>query len=351
MKFGVQQIFQNFRSEISDAQMWEEEIALGVLADRLGFDDLWAVEHHFHDYAACPDNTQYLAYMAACTRRIALATGAVIVPWNDPVRVVEKISVLDHLSGGRMVLGLGRGLARREYRGFGIDMNESRERFDEAARMILDGLESGVVEGKGRFYPRPPTEIRPRPRGSFRERTYCIAMSPDSVEAAARLGAGMAIFSQAPWPQAAQSMDRYRELFTKQHARTPPPVLTCDFVVCDGDERRAAELARTHITAYLVTVFEHYELMSEHFKNARGYELYGSSVDLLREIGLAALAEQYVEVQAYGTPERIIEQLRARETIIGDYRFNGCFRFGGIAYDAAERSMQLFAEKVIPALR
>ena len=55
-----------------------------------------------------------------------------IVPWNDPLRVAEKVSLLDHLSGGRAILGLGRGLSRLEYRHFGIDMNEARDRFDEA---------------------------------------------------------------------------------------------------------------------------------------------------------------------------------------------------------------------------
>ena len=72
MKFGVLQIFQNHQSAVSDARMWEEEIALGLLAEELGFDSLWAVEHHFEDYAACPDNTQYLSYMAGRTRRITL---------------------------------------------------------------------------------------------------------------------------------------------------------------------------------------------------------------------------------------------------------------------------------------
>jgi alkanesulfonate monooxygenase SsuD/methylene tetrahydromethanopterin reductase-like flavin-dependent oxidoreductase (luciferase family) len=109
MKFGVQQIFQNFRNEVPDGRMWDEEVELGMLAEELGYDDIWPVEHHFCDYAACPDNTQYLSYMAARTKRIGLATGAVIIPWNDPVRVVEKIAMLDHLSGGRVVFGMGGG--------------------------------------------------------------------------------------------------------------------------------------------------------------------------------------------------------------------------------------------------
>jgi alkanesulfonate monooxygenase SsuD/methylene tetrahydromethanopterin reductase-like flavin-dependent oxidoreductase (luciferase family) len=351
MQFGVLQIFQNFQNRLADEKVWREEVALGLQAETLGYDSLWAVEHHFEDYAACPDNTQYLSYMAGRTERIALATGAVILPWNQPIRVAEKISMLDQLSAGRAIFGMGRGLARREYGGFGIDMNTSRERFDEAADMILAALETGIIEGDGPFYPQARTEIRPRPSKSFRDRLVCIAMSPDSVEAAARIGARMAIFSQTAWPKAAESIHRHRELFQAAHGRPAPPPVTADFVVCDHDAGRAEELARKYIAGYLVTVFEHYELMSDHFKNAKGYKIYGDTVDALRAIGLDTAAEAYVDVQAWGTPEMIVEKLRARREIIGDFWLNACFRFAGIPFDAAERSLRLFAEEVIPAFR
>ena len=106
---------------------------------------MWPVEHHFTDYSMCPDNMQFLSYVAGRTTRLGLATGAIIVPWNDPMRVVEKMVLLDHLSDGRAILGLGRGLARREYRGMRQDMDEARERFNEGAEIILRGLEEGFV--------------------------------------------------------------------------------------------------------------------------------------------------------------------------------------------------------------
>jgi hypothetical protein len=129
MRVGVQMVFQawGYEGRVTDGEIIEEEIHLGELAEALGFHALWPVEHHFFDYSFCPDNTVFLAHMAARTKRILLGTGAVILPWNDPLRVAEKISLLDHLSGGRVLFGMGRGLARREYAGFGIPMDESRE--------------------------------------------------------------------------------------------------------------------------------------------------------------------------------------------------------------------------------
>ena len=112
MKVGLQQVFQNHGRQVPDGQLIAEEIELGLLAEQAGFDELWPVEHHFTDYASCPDNTQFLSYMAARTTRIKLATGAVILPWNQPIRVAEKLSLLDHLAEGRAVFGMGRGLAR-----------------------------------------------------------------------------------------------------------------------------------------------------------------------------------------------------------------------------------------------
>lgn len=351
MDFGVLQIFQNYEGDTPDSQLWTEEVAMGVLAEELGYDSLWCVEHHFRDYAACPDNMQYLSYMAARTERITLATGAVILPWNNPLRVAEKMSMLDHLSGGRALFGMGRGLARREYEGVGIDMTTSRARFDEAADMILDALDSGFVEGKGPYYPQVRTEIRPRPRAGFRDRAYAIAMSPDSADSAARIGTGMAVFSQQPWEMTAESMGRYRELFEKAHGRPAPPPITADMVVCHEDEERARELAMKHVVGYLVTVLDHYELKSDHFKKAKGYEMYAASVDFLREAGLDGIRDTYLEVNAWGTPQQIIDKLERRREIIGDFHLNACFRMAGIPYEDAVHSQRLFAEKVMPAFR
>jgi alkanesulfonate monooxygenase SsuD/methylene tetrahydromethanopterin reductase-like flavin-dependent oxidoreductase (luciferase family) len=345
-------VFQSYGygAECSDADVISEEVRLAELADSLGFDCLWPVEHHFEDYAFCPDNVLFLAHMAARTRNISLGTGAVIVPWNQPIRVAERMSMLDHLAPGRVRFGVGRGLARREYEGFGIPMDESRARFDEAAPMIISALETGFIEGDGPFYPQARTEIRPRPRASFADRLYAVGMSPDSVDAAADLGARLVVFSQKSWDEQAQIYEGYKQRFRAAHGREPHPLLTCDFLYCDTDRARAEDRAHRHIAGYLTSVMEHYELMSDHFKDASGYETYGSAVDLLRSIGLEKVCNLYLDVQAWGTPDDIVDKLRARMELLGDFDLNCCFRFAGLPYEEAERSMRTFAEQVMPAM-
>src|SRR4026208_2502325 len=111
MRVGGQMIFQSggYARSVTEAEVVADEIHLGELADELGFHALWPVEHHFNDYTFCPDNTVFLAHRAAGSRRILRGAGAVILPWNDPLRVAEKIALLDHLSGGRVLVGMGRG--------------------------------------------------------------------------------------------------------------------------------------------------------------------------------------------------------------------------------------------------
>ena len=352
MQVGVQMVFQSYGypADVTDSQVYNEEVALAEHADAVGFDSIWPVEHHFEDYSFCPDNVVFLAHMAARTTNIKLATGAVIMPWNNPLRVAEKIALLDELSGGRVLLGMGRGLARREYEGFGISMDESRERFDQSAVMVIDALATGYMENKGGHYPQQRVPIRPAPTRGFEDRTYCIAMSDDSAMSAAELGGRMVCFSQTPWEKQVLRIDAYRERFRASHGREPLSPVTCDFTFVDPDASRAEDMVREHMVGYLTSVLGHYELAGDHFKNTAGYESYGNAVDAVRAAGVEAMAEMYLDVQAWGTPDQVIEKLRARREIIGDFDLTCCFRYSGLSLDDAKGSMTCFAEHVLPVL-
>ena len=118
MRVGLQLVLQNYLETTTDEHALELDMRLAELAEPLGFDSVWCVEHHFDWYSMGPDTPQILAYLAGRTRRIGLATGAVILPWNSPLRVVEKMILLDYQSQGRAIFGMGHGLARMEYDGF-----------------------------------------------------------------------------------------------------------------------------------------------------------------------------------------------------------------------------------------
>ena len=92
-------------------------MCLAELAEACGFDICWSAEHHFDYYSMIPGNLQALTWLAARTSKVKLGTAAVILPWNQPIRVAEKLSMLNALCDGRLVFGIGRDLARMEVRG------------------------------------------------------------------------------------------------------------------------------------------------------------------------------------------------------------------------------------------
>jgi hypothetical protein len=112
MHVGMSVIFQNPGEKIPDSQVYKQDLALARLAEPLGYDSIWSVEHHFTDYTMCPDVFQFLSYMAGCTEHIQLGSMVCVLPWHDPIRVVEEIAMLDNLSDGRVIIGMGRGTGR-----------------------------------------------------------------------------------------------------------------------------------------------------------------------------------------------------------------------------------------------
>src|SRR2546428_12218839 len=118
----------------------------------------------------CPDVLQFLTWVAARTTGVGLGSMVVVLPWHDPLRVAEQVSVLDHMSGGRLILGLGRGLGRGEVTGVRVPMEESRGRFVGSAGMILRGLEEGFCAYEGEFVKQPRTPLPPAPFKTLRRR-------------------------------------------------------------------------------------------------------------------------------------------------------------------------------------
>jgi len=353
MKVGIQNVFPA-HTDYNDRDMYKQETRLLIEAEGMGFDIIWPVEHHFFDYSMCPDNMQYLSYIAARTERMELGTGAIILPWNNPMRVVEKMVLLDHLSDGRAVLGLGRGLSRREYAGFGVDMAEARERFNEAAAIVVQGLETGGVEANTKYYQQARIEVRPRPFKSFQGRRYMVCMSPESFSVAASLGLGAMMFSQTAWENMAPALESYRAEYRQLNkGEEAPPISIVDFVACFADRKKAEEVARRGITGYYWTLMEHYRMDDSANFAATGasYQHYAKAAEQINALGHDAVIEEFISSNLWGTPDMIAATLRHRREVIGDFEVNGAFSYYSLPYDDVETSMRLFAKEVAPEIK
>jgi len=258
MHVGMTTFFQNIGHPISDHDVYRHEISIADLAEPLGFDSIWGAEHHFDDYTMCPNVAQFLTYMAGRTTRVKLGSMVLVLPWHDPVRLAEEVSVLDTLSNGRVILGIGRGLGRIEFRGFRLAMSESRGRFTEYAQAILQGLETGFIEYDGEFYKQPRVAVRPAPIRSFRDRTYAASVSPQSLEIMCRLGVGLLIIAQKPWETTQAELAAYRSRFLEINGSPAPKPIIASFVAVHEDEAVAVKCSKnisaaTHARRSIIT--------------------------------------------------------------------------------------------------
>jgi len=344
-------VFQNPGRARRDFDVYQDDLRLADLCEPLGFDSVWSVEHHFTDYTMCPDVLQFLTYMAGRTTRVALGSMVVVLPWHDPMRVAEEVSMLDNLSGGRMILGLGRGAGKVEFEGFRVPMGESRERFVEYAQMLLEGLEKGYCEFDGEFLNQPRADIRPAPFKSFRGRTYAAAVSPESMKIMAELGVGILIIPQKPWKEVAKELSEYHALYRQINGVEPPPPISAGWTFCDPSAERAREMARRYIGGYYRTVLDHYHFEADHLAKTKGYEYYGKMSEKIAEYGTDKVIDYFVGLQVSGTPEQCYERILDIHRRTGNSHYVGVFSYAGMPYDEAERNMRLFAKDVMPELK
>jgi alkanesulfonate monooxygenase SsuD/methylene tetrahydromethanopterin reductase-like flavin-dependent oxidoreductase (luciferase family) len=329
---------------IDDAQFVQEELRLAEMADELGFDFLGIPEHHFEDYSMSVDNVQTLSYLAARTKNVKLLPAVVVLPWHDPIRVAERMIMLDHFSGGRALFGIGRGLAPKEYAAFGIPQDEARERFDEMAEMILRSFETGYIQSDGPHYKLEPQELRPRPLAPFRgERLFCVANSPSSAEAAAKLGGRLVMFVAQQLDKVTPTIDLYRQTWREVHETEPPAPLLNDYTLCTRDPEIAKRARHEWYPLYWDMTLDHYQLKDVDYTKIKGYEAHAGRYKTTEDAASST--------QVWGTPEEILEKWKERLEVVGDCISSFVFRFGGMPVDVCEDSIRLFAAEVLPELK
>lgn len=351
MHVGLGMNFQALDGRASDADIYAFELGLAARAEALGYDSIWTPEHHFTDYMMTPNVPQFLSWVAGRTKKIRLGTMVTVLPWHDPVRVAENFCLLDHLSEGRAILGIGRGLGRVEFDAFRLDMNESRRRFTEYSAAILDGLETGVMQHDGELYRQPRLELRPAPYASFKGRTFASAISPESIDIMAKLGVGLMVIAQKPWETVRADLDAYRNRFRELNGEeAPKPVLNV-FVAVHEDRAEAQRMREIYIQRYARSTVQHYEFDNVNFENIQGYEYYGGLARNIAKHGIDKFNSFLADLQVWGTPEDVTEQLIGR---IGDLDIGALLVmlcYGGMPAPVAKANYELFVKKVLPALK
>ena len=341
------------RPAYPDGQVLADELSLVAEIEELGFDSLWTVEHHFTPYTMVPNPLQFLTYFAGRTQKIDLGTMVIVLPWHNPVRVAEDASFLQHVLGPKrnLILGLGRGLGRREFGGIGVDMNESRDRFRESVEILKLALGQDRFSYEGKHFKVPETSLRPLPSDKrLLHNAHCAWGTPASVPIAAELGLKPLVIPQRSWAEYAGEMETFAKIRASGGWGPAQPILAV-YAHCAETERAGEEAAARYMREYSSSGIRHYEITSNHFAGIKGYEFYAQGAQL------GALGEEYFyraffDNHVWGTPEQCIAKAEAILTAIQPRPSQLVFilKYGSMSLEEARRSMRLFAKEVLPAI-
>jgi alkanesulfonate monooxygenase SsuD/methylene tetrahydromethanopterin reductase-like flavin-dependent oxidoreductase (luciferase family) len=222
MQFGIFYEHQLPRpwGEDDEHRLLREALEQVELADRLGIDYAWEVEHHFleeYSHSSAPE-----VFLAACsqrTRRIRLGHGIVLMPpnYNHPARVAERIATLDLISDGRVDWGTGESSSRIELEGFNIDYMQKRDMWAEAVREAAKMMVAEPYPGyTGRYFSMPPRNVVPKPLQKPHPPLWLACSNRDTIRLAARLGMGALTFAFVDPSEAKYWVDEYYNTFKQE---------------------------------------------------------------------------------------------------------------------------------------
>ncbi|GEL21216.1 luciferase [Pseudonocardia sulfidoxydans NBRC 16205] len=164
MEFGLFTISEK-SPDMSYRQVVEDTLEQARVADRTGYDVVFLGEHHFAPYGTLPDTMVFAGAVSQATERIKIGTAVIVPAFQHPVRIAEQAAMLDVMSGGRFILGIGRGYQQREFEGFGVPQSESTARFREATEIIERLLAGETLTYEGRFWSCKDVSLSPKVEG------------------------------------------------------------------------------------------------------------------------------------------------------------------------------------------
>ena len=338
--------------EIPDASNLDDTLYMGELVEPLGFDSIWATEHYGSAYSMQPNPLQYLAYWAGRTSRVDVGTAVIVAPWWNPVRLASELSMLDILlKGRRLHLGIGRGIAPHEYASLGYPIGESHKYFYDVINAIkaADGTER--FEFKGEVYDIPPTTIRPQARhkGELTRDIKVAFTTEASARMAAENGLGQMFVAGDDVDMMVDKVRRFNAI-RRELALPPDQPTTLLWMYC-AETSEEAEEGWTYFHNQLMAAQHHYfEWNNPGYEGIKGYEEY--LVRQAADIGTAdASFNARRATQPIGTPDEIIEKIRKLQWTISLDKVVIHMFYGGMPRDKAEKSLKLFAEKVLPEVQ
>ncbi len=339
-------LFPEARDPERDGAVIDETLREARLSDELGVDVIWLAEHHFDGICAYVDPISFAAALATATTRAKLGFAVVQTSLHHPIRLAEQLALIDHISKGRLIVGLGRGTAYNiyDYQGYGLDHEEAQARFEEAEAIMIKAWTHDGFEHKGRFWHLRVPQLRPRPLTKPHPYLIRSASSEAGMVELARHGRPFMMNVQSN-AVTRQRMDLYRRTLREAGCDDAAIARNVDqswvwrnVFVAETD----AEAERVGVPAFIDMV-EQRAAMRNRVYAEQGVRIKDEPA------GTPARADPG-HALIRGSPATVAAAMREVEAIgVGGVIM--AFRLGPMSHETAAKSLRLFMTEVAPQFR
>lgn len=272
---------------------------------QLGYSTAWMVEHHFSDYFPQPSPLVLLSHIAGQCPGLGLGTMVLVTPWHNPLRLAGEIAMLSLIAKGELHLGLGRGNAPLEYEAFDIKMEEAKQRFEEAYRIVALALAGKPFTFAGKHL-RVPREVRIRPQPDLRRiRIYGAIGNPASATKIAELGLPPISNGTLPFDTQEQVLKTWTEVARRNGRPTDvlkPVSVSC--FIADTD-READALARRLLPPWFKLQVEHYSFDAARHRDLPDYQPFAATHERRVKLTDPKNLDPFLDVSLVGSPDTV----------------------------------------------
>ena len=323
------------RSDLELGDFYEERLRLIERYDRLGFYAYHMAEHHFTPLGMCPSPSVFMAAIAQRTKRLRFGPMVYALPLYHPLRMVEEVCMLDHMSRGRLEIGFGRGSSAGEQRYYGRDPAEAQAVHAEALELVLKAFTSKRLEFKGQYFQADNVPMQLQPLQRPHPPIWYGVHAPQSARRAAIQG--LRVIGLDSCEGIAECYREFREGWSEAHGARPLPLMGVGrFVVVGKTDAEARALAGP--------AYERWHDSFNYLSRTAGYKLTFPRAPNWE--GLLAEGRGIA-----GSPATVAKEVLRHLDECGANYFVGQFAFGNLSPDAAAASVERFAAEVMPAVR
>jgi alkanesulfonate monooxygenase SsuD/methylene tetrahydromethanopterin reductase-like flavin-dependent oxidoreductase (luciferase family) len=344
MEFGVFILAQQRGYHQRSQQVIQNSIEQTVMAEQAGFNTAWYAEHHFNNYSLSPSPLMMIAHMAAKTQRIRLGSAVCILPLYHPARFLAEVGFVDTVSNGRLELGIGSGYQAFEFERFGVKIEESGAIYNEFLDILPKGLTQKIVEYDGKFLKLPPSSIAVRPVQDPMPPLWITSGNPATLGRGVREGHNLFVTALLNGTDAIVSLRDRLEKVAQDNGADLDDDVKFGFLRCAFASDKQSE-----IDAYLDNArFQRRISESLKFRRAQSDDGY-----MVKEVPSPTdpSFEQLRKNLPVGSVNQVIDKMLEEISILRPKHIALQTQLGDIDQKTMLRQIELWGEKIIPAIR